>query len=398
MAVGCVLLTGASAGSAAAAQAPVGLGTAASFAILAGSAVTNTGPSTINGDLGVTPSATVTGFPPATVNGTVHAADAVAAQAQADLTVAYDDAAGRLPPEAVPADLGGMTLTPGVYRAAAGLGLTGALTLDALGDPDAVFVLQAPSTLITASDSRMTLINGAQPCNVFWQVGSSATLGTSSQFSGNILADTSISMNDSVVLAGRALARNGAVTLINDTITAPHCTTPTAGTSTTGPTTAPAGGAAPAPTGTPAGTTTADSITARGKTGAGPSAGNAAAGAGTARLSPVVPAIAMLVRQRGLTTCIRRGFAVAVTGRFIRRVTFTVGGKRVATRTHSPFQAIITQPGGMRTVRAHVLFSDGTAARTLSWRYRSCLAAAGTAQRRVGSPSRRPTGNGGFTG
>jgi serine protease AprX len=206
-------------------QPPVGLGTADRFAVLAGSTVTNTGPSTINGDLGLYPGTAVTGFPPGTVNGATHAANAVALQAKSDLTTAYDDVAGRTPPAPAPADLGGLTLTPGVYRSGSSLALTGELALDAQGDPSAVFVFQAGSTLITASASRVRLVNGAQPCNVFWQVGSSATLGTSTDFAGNILALTSISMNDGVTLNGRALARNGAVTLINDTITAPHCAT-----------------------------------------------------------------------------------------------------------------------------------------------------------------------------
>jgi len=132
------------ASTALAAQPPVGLGTADSYAVLAGQTVTNTGPSTVNGDLGVTPGAAITGFPPGTVNGTVHAADAVALQAQSDLTTAYNDAAGRTPPAAIPADLGGLTLTGGVYKSASALGLTGALTLDAQGDPNTVFIFQRP--------------------------------------------------------------------------------------------------------------------------------------------------------------------------------------------------------------------------------------------------------------
>jgi serine protease AprX len=210
---------------------PVGLGTAARFAVLAGSTVTSTGASTINGDLGLSPGTSVTGFAPGIVNGTTQAADPVALQAKADLASAYDDAVGRTPPTPVPADLGGLTLAPGVYRSGSSLALTGDLDLDAHGDPGAVFVFQAGSTLISASASRVRLVNGAQACNVFWQVGSSATLGSTTDFAGNILALTSITMNNAVTLNGRALARNGAVTLINDTITAPHCATATAATS-----------------------------------------------------------------------------------------------------------------------------------------------------------------------
>jgi hypothetical protein len=209
------------AGAAVAAQPPVGLGTADSFAVLAGQTVTNVGPLAITGDVGVAPGSAVAGL--VAVSGTIHAADAVSRRAQSDLTGAYNDAAGRTPPALVTADLGGLTLAAGVYRSASSLGLTGALTLDAQGDPNAVFVFQAGSTLTTASASRVNLVNGAQACNVFWQVGSSATLGTASVFVGNILALTSISLNDGVTVQGRALARNGAVTLINDTITAPHC-------------------------------------------------------------------------------------------------------------------------------------------------------------------------------
>jgi serine protease AprX len=201
----------------------LGLGTAESFAVLAATTVTNTGPSTINGNLGLSPGTAVTGFGPGTVNGTTYAADAIALKAQADLTIAYDDAAARTPPVSAPADLGGLTLSPGVYQNASSLGLTGTLTLDAQGDPNAVFVFQAGSTLISGSASQVKLVNGAQACNVFWKVGSSATLGTGSVVAGNILALTSISINDGVTLHGRALARNGAVTLIDDTITAAHC-------------------------------------------------------------------------------------------------------------------------------------------------------------------------------
>jgi hypothetical protein len=231
--------------SAAAQQAPVGLGTADTFAVLAGTTVTNTGPSTISGDLGVSPGSAVVGFPPGTVsNGVIHAADAVALQAQADLTTAYNDAAGRATTATVTADLGGQTLVAGVYTGGA-LGLTGALTLDAQGDPNAVFVFQAASTLITASTSTVNLINGADPCNVFWLVGSSATLGTNSVFVGTVLALTSVAATTGATVQGRLLARNGEVTLDNNVITVPVCasappattTTTTAGTTTTAVTT-----------------------------------------------------------------------------------------------------------------------------------------------------------------
>jgi ice-binding like protein len=212
----------------AAGPATVGLGTSAAFAVLAGTpAVTNTGPTTITGDVGIDPAAAVTGFPPGIVNGTIHAADAVALQAKSDLVIAYNDAAGRTPATVVAGGtLGGQTLVAGVYSAGgATLDLTGTLTLNGQNDPNAVWIFQATSDLVTASSSSVTFINGGQPCNVFWQVTSSATLGSGSTFVGTILALTSITMASGVTLNGRALARNGDVTLINDTITRSACST-----------------------------------------------------------------------------------------------------------------------------------------------------------------------------
>jgi hypothetical protein len=222
-----------------AAQSQVGLGNAAPFAVLAGTTVTNTGPSVISGDVGVSPGKAVTGFPPGQVkNGTVHKGDAVAAGAQSGLTTAYNDAAGRTPAtvEANP-DLGGKTLAPGVYKVASAMSLTGTVTLDGQSNPSAVFIFQAGSTLITASHSTVKLIGGAQACNVFWQVGSSATLGTNTTFVGTIMALTSASVQTGASVAGRVLARNGQVSLDDNTVTVPICTTATT-TSTTSNTTA----------------------------------------------------------------------------------------------------------------------------------------------------------------
>ncbi|MBC7639361.1 MAG: DUF3494 domain-containing protein [Rhodoferax sp.] len=282
-----LLLVGA--GPAAAAQAPVALGTTGSFAVLAGSSVSNTGPSVINGDLGVSPGTAVTGFPPGLVNGVTHSADAVAAQAQADLVTAYNDAAGRASTATVSADLASQTLVPGVYTGGA-LALNGTLTLDAQGDPGAVFVLRAASTLITGSGSVVALVNGADACNVFWQVTSSATLGTSSVFAGNVLALTSITADTGAVVSGRLLARNGAVTLDRTTVTRSTCATatvaptatatvaPTASpTATSTPTTTPSATASATPTvsatASPSSTTTIAVTTAAGPTGGGTSGG-----------------------------------------------------------------------------------------------------------------------------
>jgi len=217
------------------AQAPVGLGTDGSFAVLAGSTVTNTGPSVISGSVGLDPGSAVVGFPPGIVlAGTTQVANGVALQAKSDLVTAYNDAAGRSSTATVSGDLAGRTLTPGVYTSASSLGLSGALTLDAQGDPNAVFVFQAGSTLIVGSSSQVNLIGAAQACNVYWQVGSSATIGTGAAFVGNILALTSITMTTGATLQGRALARNGAVTLDTNTITMPLCTTGSSTTSTPG--------------------------------------------------------------------------------------------------------------------------------------------------------------------
>jgi hypothetical protein len=208
------------AGSAGATAAQVPLGAAANFGVLAAATVTNTGPTTINGDLGLSRGTSVTGFPPGRVTGTEYKADSVALQAQNDLTTAYNHAAALPATATIPTELGGTTETSGVYNSAAGtFGITGTVTLNARGNPAAVFVFQAASTLITASASNVKLVDGAKAANVFWVVGSSATLGTYSTFSGNIMALASITVTTGVTIQGRALARTAAVTLDTDTIT-----------------------------------------------------------------------------------------------------------------------------------------------------------------------------------
>lgn len=213
------------------AAAPVGLGAADSFGVLAGSGITNTGVTVVTGDVGSCPTPAVTGFGvgAGTATGTTYAAGPVTCQAKADLTTAYNDTVA-LPPTTTyggPTDLGGLTLTAGVYNSPTSLGVTiQPLTLDAEGDPDAVFVFQAGSTAITGVNSAVLLINGAQACNVVWQVGSSATLGVGSTFVGSVLAATSITVNTGATVEGRLLALGGAVTLDTNTVTRPSCSAP----------------------------------------------------------------------------------------------------------------------------------------------------------------------------
>ncbi|MEO5975462.1 MAG: ice-binding family protein [Ilumatobacteraceae bacterium] len=211
----------------------VGLGTADSFVVLAGSGITNTGATTLNGDMGTFPTLTITGSSTITITGTNHGGDSVTQSAKTDLVTAYNSAAGQTSTNAISGDLGGQTLVGGVYTSSSSIGVTGALTLNGGGDANSVFIFQAGSTLTTASGSSVVLTNGAQACNVFWQVGSSATLGTGSSFVGTIIALTSITLTTGATVSGRALARNGAVTMDTNTITRPSCAAVVATTTTT---------------------------------------------------------------------------------------------------------------------------------------------------------------------
>jgi hypothetical protein len=212
-------------GAGAASPSPVELGAAEGFAVLGASTVTSTGATAITGDLGVSPGTAVTGFAPdgaGTITGTLHAGGPVAAAAHADLALAYGVAAARQTTAPLPA-ITTQELGPGVYEAGDAMTLDGTLTLDAAGDPDAAFFFKAGSTLTTAANSSVVLTGGAQACNVFWQVGSSATLGADSNLKGSILAHTSITSGSGVTILGRALARDAAVTLDTDTITVQQC-------------------------------------------------------------------------------------------------------------------------------------------------------------------------------
>jgi len=249
------LLSAAGAMASPGAQTAPGLGSAASFAVLGGQTVTNTSPTTIFGNLGVSPGSAITGFPPGSLTaGATHAADAVALQAQSDVTIAYDDLAGQAcTGDITGQDLGGQTLTEGVYCSTSSSQLTGALTLDAQGNADAVFIFKMVSTLTTASSSSVSVINGGTACNVFWQVGSSATLGTTTHFVGNILALTSIALQNNADVVGRALARNGEVTMDTNNVTIQGCP-----------------GAPAAPTATPTGTPTTPTVPGLPSTGGAP--------------------------------------------------------------------------------------------------------------------------------
>ena len=203
--------------------ADVPLGSDSRFAVLAGSTVTNSGATIVTSNIGLSPGSAVTGFPPGIVkDGKIHISDAHAAQAQLDLTTAYNNAAGRKNPTKIPADIGGMVIGPGLYKAPVSLAITGNLTLDGQNKRNGVFIFQVPSTLTTEVDSSITLINMASPCHIYWQVGSSATLKTGSVFKGVILAQASISLGKGVsVEDGRLLARSAAVTLLRDIVTEP---------------------------------------------------------------------------------------------------------------------------------------------------------------------------------
>lgn len=203
------------------------LGTAASFRVLGGSTVTNTGATTVHGDLGVAPGSAITGFPPGLVlGGAVHAGDATALLAQNGVTAAYVVLAGTACDfDLTGQDLGGLTLVSGVYCFASEAQLTGTLVLDAQGDPEAVFIFQIGSKLTTASNAAVSIVNGGQDCGVFWQIGSSATVGTDTAFAGSMLALTSITLATGATVSGRALARNGAVTMDSNQLFPGTCAT-----------------------------------------------------------------------------------------------------------------------------------------------------------------------------
>ncbi len=373
------------AASAHAGPGPVGLGGAGAYAVLGGSGMTNTGVSTITGDVGSSPTHSQTGFAPCpaadcvSLTGVNHDVadpnDAVTQQAKSDLVIAYDDAFGRTGGTAVSAPLGaGQTLVSGVYTSATDLFVGGDLTLDGAGDPAAVFIFQARTgTLNTAAGSaagvpntRVLLTGGAQACNVFWQVGSSATIATSTRFAGTILALQSITVNTGATIdGGRALARNGAVTLDTNVIRAASCATP-----------APP---APTPTPSPSATVTPDPTSV--PSAAAPADAPAPAGA-PAPLSvsppPKLPVAGGAARISGPRSP-DGPFRVSVTGREIVSVTYYVDGRRVATMRARPRRtrfSLRIDPGGqgsgVHRVTARVRFTErsGSTSTRLRFTYR----------------------------
>jgi hypothetical protein len=346
----------------AAQAAPVNLATASPFVVLGGTTVTNTGPSVLNGDLGVAPGTALPGFPNATVNGATHANDAVAKQAQSDLTNAYNVAAGQ---PVAPAndlsgtDLGNRTLTAGAYRYTSGALLTGALTLNAAGDPNAQFVFEIGSALTTESASSVVLINGASPCNVYWQVGSSATLGTTTAFQGNLMALTSISLKNAATVHGRMLARNGQVSLINNVLTRPLCA---------------AGSGAPSTPASP-GSSKPGSGSKNGGKGNSPggtnNGGKGKTPAGPNKRPPRGSAVGHPVPRPVCT----EGFRATVSGHRIERVSYRLDGRPIGTRTRSPFGVSIPATPGAHRVSARVTFNDATHAKTMKFHYRACASA-----------------------
>jgi hypothetical protein len=351
----------------AAQAAPVDLATVAPFVVLGGQEVTNTGPSVLNGELGVSPGTSLPGFGlPAVVNGATHNNDAVAAQAQADLTNAYNVAAGQLPATDLSlTNLGNRTLTTGAYQYTSDADLTGVLTLDAQGDPNAQFVFMIASALTTASASAVNLINGASPCNVFWQVGSSATLGTTTAFQGNLMALTDISLDNGATVLGRMLARNGTISLINNVLDGSMCgsrsttgstPTTTGATPTSGPTTL---GAV-----SPAGTVQALPVSQ--------APVPTRNGTATLRRTSILRGTPLAPTPSGACT---EGFRAAVRGRLIRSVVFSLDGRRISRQSRSPFQVVVRSLPGAHRVTARVTFRDATRARTLTLGYRACGAA-----------------------
>jgi hypothetical protein len=303
---------------------------------------------------------------PAVVGGASHANDAVSAQAQSDAATAFGVAAAQpVSPGNVltGTDLGNRTLGAGAYRYASSAQLTGALTLDGAGDANAQFVFEIGSTLTSASASSIVLRNGASACNVFWQIGSSATLGSGTAFQGNLLAATAVTLNTGASLIGRAFARTAAVSLDSNVIAAPACPTSN-GPAATGPdpTANTGNGTGPTPD-TGVLTTGGVTTTVTGESAQTPAETNTQQGSRDTSFRRVY--------SRRCST----PFHALVRGREIATVAFSLDGELIATRKRAPFGAVADAGPGHHRLTALIVFSDGRPTRTRQLNYRACARA-----------------------
>ncbi len=390
LAVGCACVALPQAAQAAA----IDLGTARSFSLLGGSEVSNTGPSVFRGDVGVSPSAALPGVENATVIGAIHQNDEVAAQAQFDVGTAYDVAAAEPATDLTGQELSNRTLKSGVYGFSSSAFLSGPLplVLDAEGNPNARFVFKVGSQLTAEVASSVQLINGASPCNVWWQVGTTAVIKSGTVMQGNVMALASITVGDAADVTGRLLARNAELTLINDTVDNADCGDGSDGRTTSGPDDVPEGTPPPVippPTGTPptttpggppAGTPATPAATPPGSTTPGANPGAVAPGA-TPGFNPVAAPVPARRTRNGRVTISRapresctEGFRATVSGKMIRRVVFTMDGRRIKSSRNSPYSVLVRARPGAHKIRARVTFTDATSTRNYRFNYRACAA------------------------
>ena len=342
---------------AAAQAATVRLGTTVPFVVLSGQSVTKGGPSVLYGELGLHPGVATDISGPGLVLGATHAGDGVALTAKNDLITAYDDAAGdpnNIGGDLSNQDLGGKTLTAGAYEYTGAAQLTGTVTFDAENNPNAQFVVKVASLLNTASNSRVVMARGANPCNVFWKVDT-ATLGTTTAFQGNVMALTDITLSNGASVTGRLMARNGSVVLDNNVIDGRRC-----GSRST----------VPLPSGTPPTGTTPTGTTPTSAQAPPASSSRLTTRNGTATLRRVRRAPGARLRPCA------EGFHATVRGKMIKRVVFSLDGKRIRSRSRSPYSVYVPARLGNHKIRARITFTDATRAKTRTLNYRTCAAAA----------------------